>query len=127
MKSRKPAATGPSIESSVPKPASSAFADGSRSRASSRAGHVSSPGRLNVYKPAEMNAKTYRGQSSGSSRNALTAMSADKAARIVCVVIVSRRRSSASANAPPRIGKTSTGTSSTRPIRPTASVEPVIS
>ena len=41
--------------------------------------------------------------------------------------IASRRRSSASANAPPTIGKTNTGTSSASPSSPTASVDPVIS
>jgi hypothetical protein len=42
------AATGPAIEPNVPKPASSAFTDGSRPGSTSRAGHVSSAGRLNV-------------------------------------------------------------------------------
>ena len=54
-------------------------------------------------------------------------MNADITTRIMWVTIVSRRRSSASANAPPTIGNTNTGTSSTSPISPTASVEPVIS
>ena len=46
--SNTPATTGPSIEPNVPNPASSAFTDGSRSGSTSRAGHVSSAGRLNV-------------------------------------------------------------------------------
>ena len=45
---RAPAATGPAIEPNVPKPASSAFTDGSRPGSTSRAGQVSSAGRLNV-------------------------------------------------------------------------------
>ena len=50
----------------VPSPASSAFEEGSSSGSSRRAGHVSSAGRLNVYIPADKNAKTYSGHSSGS-------------------------------------------------------------
>ena len=43
-----PAATGPSIPIAVPNPASSAFELGNSSGSRSRAGHVSSAGRLNV-------------------------------------------------------------------------------
>lgn len=74
-----------------------------------------------------MNANTYSGHSSGSWRNAFTAMNADITTRIRWVTIVSRRRSRASAKAPPTIGNTKTGISSTSPISPTASVDPVIS
>ena len=45
---RKPASTGPAMPAIVPKPASSAFDEGSRSGGSSRAGHVDIAGRLNV-------------------------------------------------------------------------------
>ena len=55
---RTPASTGPAMAAIVPKPASSAFDDGSRSGGSSRAGHVDIAGRLNVYSPAESVANT---------------------------------------------------------------------
>jgi hypothetical protein len=42
------------------------------------------------------------------------------------VVTIRRRRSIASAAAPPMIGNTKTGTSVTSPSIPTANVEPVI-
>ena len=79
-----------------------------------------------MYSPADRNAKTYRGQSSGALRDALSAISSDIPASTTFVTITSRRRSIASAAAPPTIGNTKTGTSWTRPSMPTAKTEPVI-
>ena len=128
MASSTPATTGPSIAASVPKPASSAFADGSSSGSSSRAGHVASAGRLNVYSPAESDANTYSGHSNGSSSNAFTAMSADITARISV-------RHDHEPAALDRVGERTTddreheapAPARTSPSSPTASVDPVIS
>ena len=106
-----PPTSGPTMLAKVPKPASSALADGSSSGSSRRAGQVSSAGRLNVYRPADRKAKTYSGHSSGVLREALSAISSDIPASATLVTITSRRRSIASAAAPPTIGNTNTGTS----------------
>ena len=46
------------MPTAVPKPASSALDEGSRAAGRSRAGHVDSDGRLNVYMPADSVANT---------------------------------------------------------------------
>ena len=61
----------------------------------------------------------------GSSRNALTASTAVSTAWPTPVPTSRRRRSTWSASAPPYSPKTTSGTSSTRPIAPTAKLEPV--
>lgn len=61
----------------------------------------------------------------GRSRNALTASTAVNAAWATPVQISSRRRSTWSASAPPYRPKTTSGTSSTKPIAPTAKFDPV--
>ena len=71
-------------------------------------------------------AKTKISGTFGSSRNALTARTAVNTAWATPVRISSLRRSTWSASAPPYRPKTTSGTSSTRPIAPTAKLEPVI-
>ena len=61
----------------------------------------------------------------GSSRKAFTHSTAVKNAWAMPVQIRSLRRSTWSASAPPYRPKTISGTSSTRPIAPTAKLEPV--
>ena len=76
-----PADTGPSMPTAVPNPAWKAFADGSSSGGSSRAGHVSNAGRLNVYMPADRVANTYSGHTFGCPSEAFTAIASDISAR----------------------------------------------
>ena len=61
----------------------------------------------------------------GSSRKAFTQSTAVNSAWAMPVRISSLRRSTWSASAPPYSPKTMSGTSSTRPIAPTAKLEPV--
>ena len=61
----------------------------------------------------------------GDPRKALTASTAMNDACAIPVQISSLRRSTWSASAPPYSPKTTSGTSSTRPMAPTAKLEPV--
>ena len=90
-----------------------------------RGSSASREGRCSAEQEARNTATTKITQTSGSSRNALSASSAVKTAWATPAPISSLRRSTWSASAPPYSPKTTIGPSSTRPIAPTAKSEPV--
>jgi hypothetical protein len=98
-----------------------------RSGVRSRAGHARNAGEYSEYADAHRNENANSTQTCGSGRNAFTASIAVRAAAIACAIIRKRRRSTASAIAPPRIGSTTSGTASQSASSPTIAVEPVMS
>ena len=120
-----PPTAGPTSTPSCMPRLDSALAAGSSSCRTVRGISASRDGRCSDDVAARKNAATKISQTSGASRNALTASTAVSTAWATPVQMSSLRRSTWSASAPPYRPKTMIGTSSTRPIAPTAKLEPV--
>ena len=78
-----------------------------------------------AYADVSTNALTKHAHTRGWASSAFPSAIAAPTAIPVCWISISRRRSSASASAPPRSVSVSSGTSWTRASSPTASVDPV--
>ncbi len=105
----------------------SAPAAGISWRSTRRGVRASSEGRWSPSSIAMMAASTKMTHSRGCGRSAFTTRAAEAAANASSVICIIRRRSTASAMAPPTSALPRSGTSSTAPSRPTTSDEWVIS
>ena len=106
-----PAKSGPTTATVWPLSQLTAIAAGSRSRGTSRGSADARAGMSTAPMPAAMNATTYRAQIGGFGWLASSARHRLEAARRTCVAMSSRRRSTASATAPPPSENTRIGTS----------------
>ena len=113
-----PASAGPAICAALPRKPSSAEAAGSSSRGTSRGSIASSGGRWSPPAPAIPAATTNSTQTCGSSSSALARRISARTSSVASAMRTSRRRSWASASAPPSSAVNSSGTISARPIRP---------
>ncbi len=120
-----PPIIGPPISPIWKRSESSAPAAVSSSRSTSRGVSASSDGRRNPPSPAANASTTNSTHTWGFGRRAFTSSAVEQSARPSSVSRTIRRRSTASANAPPTIAARSRGTRATSASRPTTAVEPV--
>ena len=103
----------------------SAAAAVSWSRGTTRGIDASSEGRCSAAAAIISPVTTYSGQVSGCAASAFSMRRAAQQASAASHARISRRRSKRSASTPPYRPNTTSGTSSTAPSRPTATVDPV--
>ncbi len=120
-----PASAGPAMAPACQRRAFSAAAAASWSCGTIRASSESMAGRWSPARAATPAATTYSGQSMGFGSRVFSSRIRASRPRPASVRTMTLRRSTASASAPPYRPKTTSGTSSTAPMAPTASGEPV--
>src|ERR1035437_10096812 len=115
---RMPAKMGPATDTVCPPSELTAMAAGRRSRGTRRGTADERAGWSTAPTPAATNATTYRAQTDGCGWAAITASARLQPASSIWVTMRRRRRSTASAMAPPARAKTTIGASWTRASRP---------
>ncbi len=122
---RKPASSGPPAKPTLNSTCRSAFPAGSSSLGSSRGTKADRAGESSANRPAWAATIAYSSQTCWEPARACASRTVDSPACAVVVASTSRRRSTASATAPPYRPRTTSGTRPARPTRPTAAAERV--